>query len=61
MIDTVELNFIQEIKDTMVKKSDIKDIVSTILSELKREIKEEIILDIKREIKGELIKSLKQN
>ncbi|XP_078314714.1 uncharacterized protein LOC144619735 [Crassostrea virginica] len=58
VIDTGELKIIQEslreIKDTMVKKSDIKDIVSAILSELKGEIKEEIISEIKGEIKGEI-------
>nr|XP_022302175.1 uncharacterized protein LOC111110107 isoform X1 [Crassostrea virginica] len=58
VIDTGELKIIQEslreIKDTMVKKSDIKDIVSAILSELKGEIKEEIISEIKGEINGEI-------
>ena len=44
VIDTGELKIIQEnlreIKDTMVKRSAIKDIVSALLSELKGEIKE---------------------
>ena len=61
MIDTGEMKIIQEslreIKDTMVMKSDTKDIVSAISSEVKGEIKEEII----SEIKGEIKKSLKQN
>ena len=56
-IDTGELKIIQEslreIKDTMVKRSDIKDIISAILSELKWEIKE-IISEIKGEIKGQI-------
>ena len=55
-INTGELKIIQEnlreIKDTMVKRSAIKDIVSALLSELKGEIKE-IISEIKGEIKQE--------
>ena len=47
MIDTGEMKIIQEslreIKDTMVMKSDTKDIVSAISSEVKGEITEEII------------------
>ena len=56
VIDTDELKIIQEnlreIKDTMVKRSAIKDIVLALLSELKGEIKENIS-KIKGEIKQE--------
>ena len=40
-----------EIKDFMVKKSDIKDIVGEIITDLKHDLKEEIISEIKNDLK----------
>lgn len=58
MVDTDELTAIQEslneIKGTMVKKSDIEEIVSAILCKLREEIKTEIKEEIKEEIKAEI-------
>lgn len=57
-VDTDELTAIQEslneIKVTMVKKSDIEEIVLAIVSKLKEEIKTEIKEEIKEEIKAEI-------
>lgn len=39
-----------EIKETMVKKSDIKDIVTEIITGLKNELKKEIISEIKKDL-----------
>lgn len=39
-----------EIKETMVKKPDIKDIVTEIITGLKNELKKEIISEIKKKI-----------
>ena len=58
-----ELKLIQEslaeIRQSMVKKEDIKNIVTVILSEMKGEIKKEIISDVKESLTEEIIESVK--
>lgn len=48
-----------EIRESMVKKDDIKSIVAVIMSEMKGEIKNEIISDVKETLTKEVIESVK--
>ena len=58
-----ELKHIQEslteIRKSMVKKDDIKSIVTAILSEIKGEIKKEIVAEVKETVSQEIINSVR--
>lgn len=49
---------IADIKNTMVRKTDVKEIVTSIISELKSEIKSEILAEVKATIMPELTQSV---
>lgn len=49
---------IAEMKNTMVRKTDVKEIVNSIVSELKNEIKSEILTEAKATIITELTQSV---
>ena len=50
-----------EIKESMVKKTDIKDIVGEIITGLKHDLKEEIISEIKNDLKVSITAQSKQS
>lgn len=49
---------IAEMKNTMVRKTDVKEIVNSIVSELKNEIKSEILTEAKATIMPKLTQSV---
>jgi hypothetical protein len=45
---------LSEIRETMVRKDDIKTLVTTIVAEMKAEIKQEIIAEVKETLTKEI-------